>query len=335
VSASLASADRVLVRLPNWLGDALMARPFLHALRRRAARARITAWGPGPLLELLAADATFDDAVTLPGSPRGVGEPAFDVACVLPPSFSSAWRALACGARTRLGFASEGRSPLLTHAQRRPARGERHLAGEYLDLIGEHGAPEAPPALVPPEAGRRAAAARLAEAGFSDRRLAVLAPGAVYGAAKRWPLERFAELARALARAGLVVLACGGADERGACDALAAPGAGAAASFAGRTGLAEQAALCAAADVVVSNDSGMAHLAAAVGAPTVAIFGSTSSAWTAPLGARVRVVQHAPVCAPCFRRDCRIGYRCLTAVSVAEVAGAALEMRALARGTPA
>jgi heptosyltransferase-2 len=80
-----------------------------------------------------------------------------------------------------------------------------------------------------------------------------------------------------------------------------------------------QAALCAGAAVVVSNDSGMAHLAAATGAPTVAIFGSTASAWTAPLGPRVRVVQKAPVCSPCFRRECRIGYTCLTAVRVEDV----------------
>ena len=80
--------------------------------------------------------------------------------------------------------------------------------------------------------------------------------------------------------------------------------------------------MCARAAVVVSNDSGMAHLAGAAGAPTVAIFGSTSSAWTAPLGAHVRVVQHPPVCAPCFRRTCAIGYGCLAAVSVREVCAA-------------
>ena len=78
--------------------------------------------------------------------------------------------------------------------------------------------------------------------------------------------------------------------------------------------------------LVVSNDSGLAHLAAATGAPTVVIFGSTSSAWTAPLGPRVRVVQRPPVCAPCFRRTCRIGYRCLAAVEVAEVARACDEL---------
>jgi heptosyltransferase-2 len=72
----------------------------------------------------------------------------------------------------------------------------------------------------------------------------------------------------------------------------------------------------------VSNDSGLAHLAAATGAPTVVLFGSTSSAWTAPLGPQVRVVQHAPVCAPCFQRTCRIGTVCFAAIAVDEVAAA-------------
>src|SRR5262245_56810158 len=89
---------------------------------------------------------------------------------------------------------------------------------------------------------------------------------------------------------------------------------------AGGRGLGEQLALCAQARATISNDAGLAHLAGASGAPTVAIFGSTSSAWTAPLGARVRVVQRAPVCAPCFQRSCAIGTRCLTAIGVDEVA---------------
>ena len=80
--------------------------------------------------------------------------------------------------------------------------------------------------------------------------------------------------------------------------------------------------------VAVCNDSGLAHLAAAVGAPTVAIFGSTSSAWTAPLGPRVRIVQRAPVCSPCFQRTCRVGTRCLTAIAVADVERACREVAA-------
>ena len=322
----LAAATRVLVRLPNWLGDALMARPFMGALRRAAPRARVTAWGPAPLLELLGTDGAFDETVPLPGSPRGAGD-AFELAYVLPPSFSSAWRARRAGARARVGFAGEGRSPLLTHALRRTARGERHLASEYLSLLGLESVPHAPPLPVP-DVAAHAAAERLAAAGLAGRPFAILAPGAAYGPAKRWPLERFSALAERLEAGGLALLACGGAQDRAACDALADAKAGARLSTAGRTTLPEQAALCSAAELVVSNDSGLAHLAAAVGTPTLVLFGSTSSAWTAPLGPAVRIVQHAPVCSPCFQRTCRIGYRCLTAIAVGEVAAAATAARA-------
>jgi len=122
------------------------------------------------------------------------------------------------------------------------------------------------------------------------------------------------------------LLVCGAASEREICEAVAAAIGAQARSLAGETSLPVQAALCARATLTVSNDSGLAHLAAATGAPTVVVFGSTSSAWSVPLGPRVRVVQRAPVCSPCFARDCRIGYGCLDAVEVAMVTSAAGEL---------
>jgi heptosyltransferase-2 len=322
VTPALLSAGHVLVRLPNWLGDALMARPFLAALRTAAPRARITAVGPAALLELLAGDAVWDEAVPWPAPPGAVTARTErpDAAFVLPPSFSSARVAWSTGAARRVGFSGEFRDLLLTHAVRRPARGEAHLACEYLSLLG--GAPRGLPVVTPlrlPAGAETMAAALLAETGLAGRPLAVLAPGAIYGPAKRWPGERFAELAGVLAARGHAVAVCGGAAEREACDAVTAVCGGAVVTLAGRTTLPVQAALCARAAAVVSNDSGMAHLAGAAGAATVAIFGSTSSAWTAPLGQRVRVVQRPPVCAPCFRRTCRIGYGCLVAIRVDDV----------------
>jgi heptosyltransferase-2 len=124
----------------------------------------------------------------------------------------------------------------------------------------------------------------------------------------------------------LAVLVCGVASERETCEDVAAAIGAQARSLAGVTSLPAQAALCARATLTVSNDSGLAHLAAATGAPTVVVFGSTSSAWTAPLGPCVRVVQRAPVCSPCFARDCAIGYACLAAVQVGMVTSAAGEL---------
>jgi len=342
--------ERILVRLPNWLGDLLMARPMLHTLRRAHPTSRILAVGLPAHLDLLSHDGVLDDAHPWPGD--GAGRAALarvlrahapDAALVLPPSFSSAWFAWRAGARRRIGYAHELRDPLLTHALKRHPRGELHLSREYLDLAGALGgaAPDAVshagagavavPALVPPpDAVARAEAvlARILGAGAPARPLALLAPAARYGPAKRWAADRYATVARALAAHGLQVLVCGVESERAECEAVAGATGGAAVSLAGATDLAAQAALCARAAVALCNDSGLAHLAAAVGAPTVTIFGSTSSAWTAPLGPRVRVIQSAPVCAPCFQRTCRIGTRCLEDVGVGRVTRACLEAAA-------
>lgn len=310
--------ERLLVRLPNWLGDALMARPLVHALRTAHARATITAVGPPVLLDLLAADAAWDRAEPLPLTSEAwsrLRSTRAEVAVICPPSFSSAWMALRLGVPRRVGFRSDGRAWLLTDALPRAPRGDVHLASEYAMLGERVGARPAPWRSLPVPAER----ARFAPAGGT---WVVLGPGAIYGPAKRWPAEAFAEVGRRLARAGHAVLVCGAAADADVCSAVARGIGVAATSLAGRTSLVEQAALCAGASAVVCNDSGLAHLAGAVGAPTVTVFGSTSSAWTAPLGPRVRVVQHPPVCAPCFRRTCAIGYACLNAVGVDEVVDA-------------
>jgi heptosyltransferase II len=161
----------------------------------------------------------------------------------------------------------------------------------------------------------------------------VMAPRSAYGPARQWPAARFAELARRLAAEGRAVLLCGTEAEKSTCEEVAAAGGPGVVSVAGETELPVLAALAQRASVAVCNDSGMAHLAGAVGTPTVAIYGSTSSAWTAPLGGRVRVVQRPPVCSPCFRRTCRIGYGCLTGLSVAEV-DAACRRAGLGSGQP-
>lgn len=307
-----------------------MARPALHALRAAHPRAEITACGPCVLLELLAPDGLWQRAETLPAGPGLPGRlraARFDAALVLPPSFSSAWLAFRSGARLRVGFAHEGRSLLLTHAVRRPERGSLHLSREYLQLAASLEAREVPlPGLVVDSGAVREAAALLASAGLEGRRFVILGPGAAYGQAKRWSAQRFAALGLQLAARGLAVLVCGAASEREVCETVAAASGAQARSVAGATSLPVQAALCALAALIVSNDSGLAHLAAATGVPTVVVFGSTSSAWTAPLGAQVRVVQRAPVCSPCFARECAIGYACLAAVEVAMVTSAAGEL---------
>jgi heptosyltransferase-2 len=311
------SARRVLIRLPNWLGDLLMARPLLHALRASLPDAFVTAVGK-PASRLLDRERLWNDWKPWPEARALLRrEPSHDSAVVLPPSFSSAW-SLPRGIGVRSGFAGEWRSWLLTHPWRRPPRGEMHLSQEYLQLgdpVGARSASAAMPALAP-SAAETENARRTAQAALGERPYLVLGPGAAYGPAKRWPVERFAALGKRCVERGLGVLVCGAANDRAEAEAVATEIGTSARSLAGTTSTEEQLALCAGAAGTICNDSGLAHLAAATGAPTVVIFGSTSSAWTAPLGPRVAIAQRAPVCSPCFQRTCAIGYRCLTAVEV-------------------
>ncbi|MEO7868041.1 MAG: lipopolysaccharide heptosyltransferase II, partial [Candidatus Eisenbacteria bacterium] len=278
-----AQLTRYLVRLPNWLGDALMARPLLLSLRTAFPLAEVIAVGPASLLDLLAGDGLWDSALALSDvrlARKKLRAQRVDAAIICPPSFSSAWLAWQIGAAIRAGFRGELRDAMLTHPVARPQRGEMHLSREYLTLgeaIGARGAGTLEPL---PVSGPSVIAARQLSGDFP---YAIIGPGAVYGPAKRWPVERYAEVARQLVERGVRVLACGAQAERSICEEVAGRAGGGVVSLAGRTDLGVQAALCAGARVTVCNDSGLAHLAAATGAPTVSVFGSTSSAWTAPL----------------------------------------------------
>lgn len=307
-----------------------MARPFAFALRQACPDARLIAVGPAPILALLETDGVWDRRVAVEDAAAAlvaVRAERPEAAFLCPPSFSSAWFAWRSGARVRVGFRADLRDALLTHAVTRPDRGELHLSREYLALLGTQGwtTTVEVPALAPERNAIDAARELAGEGPY-----AILGPGAVYGPAKRWPAERFAAVARDFRERGWRVLVSGAAGDREVCAAVASAVGEGVTDLAGRTSLAVQTALCAEARVVVCNDSGLAHLAAATGAPTVCIFGSTSSAWTAPAGARVKVVQRPPVCSPCFQRSCRIGYTCLTAVAVAEVVRAATTMASAA-----
>ncbi len=319
---------RLLVRLPNWLGDVLMARPLLHALRAAEPAAEIVAVAPGALLDVLAGDGTFDRAESWPAERRARGALAGrlrrwrpDAALILPPSFSSAWFAWRTGAPVRVGYAQDGRRWLLTHPLPRRPRGDLHQAQEFLRLgemlgVKATAVPDLRPAA---EATRAARALRESHGLEAGAPYAILAPRSVWGPAREWPAERFAAVGRRLVERDWRVLVCGTVSERESCAALARSLGEGAVTLAGETSLPVLAAICAEAALAVCNDSGMAHLAAASGTPTVQIYGSASSAWTHALGRRVRVVCRPPVCSPCYQHTCRIGYACLTAVATTHV----------------
>jgi lipopolysaccharide heptosyltransferase II len=324
----------VAVRLPNWLGDTVMAVPTLAAIRAEWPEARVLA--AGPWAALLSQQGLAD---VLLGYPRTWGGRlrAADTACafapdlaiMLPNSLESALAAWYWGARRRVGFAAGARSGLLTDAVPVPAP-RPHQIDEYLLLAERCGVPVAArqPMLTPPapDSIERRDAARLLEGVAGGRgqapRIGVHL-GAAYGPSKLWPLERVTEFCRLLDADGtraILLGAPGDADVAAAITAIAP-----AASLVGRDTPALLPAVLAELDVLVSGDTGVAHLAAALGTPVVALFGPTDPALSAPRGHALVVTNPVP-CSPCFYRHCPIEHPCLRDIDAARVRSVTLGM---------
>jgi heptosyltransferase-2 len=251
--------------------------------------------------------------------------PPYDRAVVLPNSFKSALIPWHAGIPKRVGYIGELRYGLLNDA--------RALDTIALPLIVERYAALAQPrreALVRPLPEPRlrvdAASRRgtLMSYGLTlDRPAAVLAPGAEYGPAKRWPARHFADLARQLAVRGYQVWLLGSRKDAPITAEIQSLSGGACLDLAGRTSLDEAIDLISAASRVVTNDSGLMHIAAALDRPMAALFGSSSPAFTPPLSAKARVISLQLSCSPCFKRDCPLGHtHCLVKLDPSTVLAA-------------
>ncbi len=349
---------RTLVRLPNWLGDIVMALPALRALSAWPEAGALDIAAPAGFVPIARMIAGVDRVVPLASTGRSWGrafdedaarirEGGYDRLLLLTNSFGSAWMARRAGVRERWGYRADWRGPLLTRAvpRRRDPGDSRHHSHYYLRLLARLGIPvpddaaTAWPRLVVPPAAREAARRLVAEAGIDIARpLVAFAPGAAFGQAKRWPPAHVAEVIAALARDGVGAVVVGAAADRPARDALESAlraGAGARggavpfADLVGRTDLTTLAAVLAACAVVVSNDSGAMHVAAAAGTPVVAVFGPTDERATAPLGEHT-IVSASVFCRPCHLRSCPIDHRCMRRVTPAHVLDAT--RACLARG---
>ena len=337
--------ETLIVRLPNWLGDTVMAAPALRALRRGHADARVVL--VGSWATLLAGQDLADILVPYPRSWTGrltkwdgLRALGASTAILLPNSMEAALAARYWRARRRVGFDAGGRGCLLTDPVPRPAP-RVHQVDQYLLLAERLGvsADERTPRLVAPpsESTVRATARDLLRAagamGNSGRALVGIQLGAAYGPSKLWPPERIADLCRGLRDAGDVPVILGArADMAIACRLVDETGV---ASVVGRDSPELLPAVLAELDALVCGDTGVGHLAAALGTPVVALFGPTDPALTAPRGP-VRVITHGVPCAPCFYRACPIDHPCLRGVRAEEVRGALADVLATTRaGAPA
>jgi heptosyltransferase-2 len=245
----------------------------------------------------------------------------FDAAYVLPNSLKSALLPFLASIPRRVGYLGEARVGLLTHRLGNP-KDKPPMVAFYSALSGEDDLAGDRPRLALPDAD---VAAALQKHGLPRGGYVVMAPGAEYGPAKRWP--HFGALAAQL-RQPVVLLGSGKEGEL--CEAIRAQAPRQARNLAGQTSLMEAFALVAGAGHVISNDSGLMHVAAAFGVPQVALYGSSSPLHTPPLNDRAQVVwlkqdpDYLPPldCAPCFQRECPLGhFRCLNDVSPERVRG--------------
>jgi heptosyltransferase-2 len=221
------------------------------------------------------------------------------------------------GVETRVGYRSDARRLWLTDAPTPPPRTE-HLATSYERLAARLAPGPADAALSVPrlhvsDAEQDAIQKSLRAAAITGA-FAVVVPGAAFGPAKAWPEERFRELCGRLA-GQLPVVVTGGPRDQMVCRQVS-DGIRGVVDLCGQTSLGEFFALARAAAVVVANDSGAPHVSAALGTPTVVLFGSTSPAWTAPRGPAVAVLQHVVHCNPCFRRTCPTQLECFNGIAV-------------------
>ncbi|OFW09303.1 MAG: lipopolysaccharide heptosyltransferase II [Acidobacteria bacterium RIFCSPLOWO2_02_FULL_67_36] len=320
-----AAPARLLVRAPNWLGDAVMALPALAGVRAAFPSSVIGIAAPASIALLFDEGTTAapDEVIALDegrSEVRALAAGRFDAALLLPNSFRSAWTARRANIPERWGYSANLRSRLLTRAVSRPS-GKRHQSAYYLELARGLGipAPDALPRVTPRAATVARAVELLSRSGIEPGTVVVgFAPGAAYGHAKRWPPARVAALVRRVfEEAGAVSVLVGAAGDREAGREIESSLSSGVrlVNLIGRTDLRLLTGVLARCRAFVSNDSGAMHLAAALGVRVAAIFGPTDERATAPMGDH-DVLIHQVFCRPCMLRDCPIDHRCMKGITV-------------------
>jgi heptosyltransferase-2 len=326
--------QRCLIVGPSWVGDMVMAQSLFMALKGRFHDLQIDVLAPAWSKPILAAMPQVHAALEMPLSHgmlalgeryrlgKSLRSNAYDWAIVLPRSLKSALVPFWANAKVRTGFKGEMRYGLLNDI--RPL--DKSVLTMTVQRFVALGLPQdaaLPPEIQPPrlmvtQAQRDAVRQKFLA---SSARLLALCPGAEYGGAKRWPAEYFAEVARHwVAQGGQVVLLGSGKDAPVTADIAATTDSPACFDLAGKTSLQEVLALLSLSDQVVSNDSGLMHVAAAVDAPVIALYGSSDPSYTPPLSQRAQILSMGLECSPCFKRECPLGHLdCLRKITPEQV----------------
>lgn len=340
------TVNSILVRGPNWLGDAVMCEPALRGLKRLYPCANLSLLVKPAVAELFRGYSILDRLVVYDDKQRHAGfsgkwvlagelrRAHFDLAVLFQNAFEAALLTYLAGIPRRYGYATDGRSLFLSEPVALPDRRMLvHQVDYYWNLIkplGLTGDPPQPELFLLPEE-EQSMDDRLVQSGIGETDLVIgINPGSTYGAAKRWLPERFAEAAERLCRrmqdfhgrqTAVIILGAKGEEPLGR--EIAAGVTSRSVVLSGATTIRELMAAVKRCAVLLTNDTGPMHIASAFRVPVVAVFGPTDSRTTSPYGADHAIVRHPVDCAPCLLRECPIDHRCMTGVSVDQVYGAA------------
>jgi len=328
-----ARIKRILIRSTNWVGDAVMTLPALAAVRENFPGAHLTVLAKpwvAPIFEdhpavdhVLVyekgntARAAFSEMLRVT---RLIRKERFDLAILFQNAFEAALLAFVGRVKQRVGYGTDGRGFMLTHGVPRSAQVLNiHQVGYYCEILRGVGWPaeERDPVLHAGDEVRKQAIEFLKSNGIEPLDFLVgLSPGAVFGSAKRWPPERFAQIGdRVAERWGGKVLVFGSRGEKSIGDRVCAAMKHGALNLCGETSLRVAMGIMSLCGFFVTNDSGLMHMAAALGLPTVAIFGSTDHVATGPRGFKTRIVRRAVPCAPCLKQECPTDHRCMLGIT--------------------
>ena len=331
---------KALVVAPSWIGDTIMAQPLF---------ARLHATNPGLQLDALAPRwvapvlQRMNEIAEVVDSPFGHGQLSlrarwrlarqlaargYDAAYILPNSLKSALPPFMAGIPRRVGFTGESRYGLINVRHTLDKAALPLMVERFAQLAEPPGAPLPRPVSHPKIRSTAADQEETLTALGIERppRIAAFCPGAEYGPAKRWPAAHFAALARMLASAGYAIWLFGSPKDHAVAEEISQLAPGLCRNLCGATALGQAVDLLALADLVVCNDSGLMHVAAALDRPLVALYGSSSPGFTPPLSDQADILSLNLDCSPCFKRDCPLGHLdCLNKLTPEQVFAACLE----------
>ncbi|MBE9547676.1 MAG: lipopolysaccharide heptosyltransferase II [Proteobacteria bacterium] len=328
--------ENILIRGTNWIGDVVMTLPAIAAVRKTFPRSKITVLAKPWVAELFRICPDVDETILFqsPGIHDGIAgkfrlarklkSKGFGMAILLQNAIEAAIIARLAGIPIRGGYNSDGRGMLLTHPVPRTKEIRAvHQVDYYLEMVKALGFKPAGRKvnLIPTDEYSAISEEILSQYHIGKEEVVVgVAPGAAYGPAKRWFPERFAAVAdRLIEDFSTPVILFGSADDRDSTDRVQQNSKNALINLAGKTNLKGAISLIARCSLFISNDSGLMHVAGALGIPTIAIFGSTNPVTTSPVGEKSIVISKGVPCSPCLKKECPTDFRCMDLIGVDEI----------------